>query len=300
MAAPDLFRAMRLVDLPHGLHQAKSVPAEVYHQRALWLASNSGLQVFGRSASKYAYWVEHGETQTTDALSLGRAIHCAMLEPERFAREYIAEPDFGSCRANADKGVSTEQGRENKKRRDEWRAEHPEVDVLKLTAAEERTIRGMVGAVLAEPSVRMLLEDAMPEVTLRWADGDTGVECKARLDVWQPRLDAILDLKSCLDASVEAFGRSVGNYGYHHQDDFYRRGIVATLGVRPTFAFLAVEKEAPHDLMLHEIDADAYQLARATNADRLQRFAKCLRTNTWPGLYTGGPTTLSLKPWVTA
>jgi len=45
------------------------------------------------------------------AMALGSAVHCAVLEPGRFALEYSPEPVFGDCRL-----------KENKATRDLWRA----------------------------------------------------------------------------------------------------------------------------------------------------------------------------------
>lgn len=293
-AAPAYYPVETALDLSTGLHRA--VPDAVYHRKVLGLASKSALDRFARSPAHYLAWLRGAETDETPALHLGKAVHCAMLEPARFDREYIAEPEWGPCRANAELGVSTEQGRENKKRRDAWRAARAGAPTL--TVDEARSIRGMVASVLAHPLASRMLEQGDAEVTLRWLDQPSGLACKARLDWLVPSLSMIADIKSTQDASPDGFRRSVAKYGYHRQDAFYRDGMRAIGAPVEHFAFVACEKEAPYAVAVYSLDVEAITAGERQTRRLLDSLAACCARGQFPG-YPDTIHTLSLPPWIT-
>lgn len=287
------------LDLAPGLHL--NVPEDLYHRKVLGMASSTALHRLAQSPAHYYAWATSDEHEETDALRLGRAVHCAMLEPSRYDREYIAEPDWGPCRANADAGVSKEQGKANKERRDAWRAAHAGAPLL--TADEARTIRGMVASVLAKPKLRRLLEAGAEanEATVRWRDPSTGIECKARLDSYAEEFSVAIDLKSTTDSSADGFDLAVSKYGYYRQAALYRDGMAA-IGrpLRPTedgFVFLAVEKSPPYEATLNKIDDDGTGLALRHVHRLLRNLAVCLERGEWPG-YEDTIHKVTLKPWV--
>jgi len=77
------------------------------------------------------------------------------------------------------------------------------------------------------------------QVSLVWADPDTGVLCKGRPDLIHG--DYIYDLKTTMDASPEAFARTMANFGYHIQAGIYTEAYRALTGRRMDFRFIVVE-----------------------------------------------------------
>ena len=71
------------------------------------------------------------------------------------------------------------------------------------------------------------------EVSFFWDDPETGVACKGRIDRMRRQHNRawILDLKSTDDASKPAFTRSVVNYAYHRQADWYETGFAQASGL---------------------------------------------------------------------
>lgn len=258
--------------LPHGFHP--NVSEAVYHAKRLDVASYSGLKIFGRSPLKYREWALGAGREDTDAFRLGRAVHCAMLEPARFERDYTIMPDFrenGEYRTKA-----------SRQRRDEWIAGRNGAPVLDEDTCAQ--VRGMVASVLAHPKARWLLEGGLSEVTLRWRDPETGVECRARIDHYNEELAVIADLKSCEDASADAFfGRDCPKLDYQLQDSFYERG-AAALGRTSEFAFVCCEKAYPYEVAVHQLGERTLGEAHYEISRRLERFAHCIATNNWPGL----------------
>lgn len=273
---------MKMLDLPHGLHE--DIAPGVYHQRERGLVSKSVLDIVHRSPAHYDAWVSGTlPEKKSEELDFGGLFHCALLEPDRFGATYIVEPDFGDCRK-----------KENRERRDAWREENS--GRTPIAADHDEAIRGMVKAVHAHPIAGKAVRDGLSEVTLRWRDAETGLECKARADYYVSSRRMVVDAKSSTDASFDAFRKSVANYRYHVQDAMYRAGFAAVGAPIQHFMFVVVEKTPPYAIATYVLDMDAIQAGHTAATRDMQKLAQALSTNEWPG-YPVGIQQLDLPPW---
>ena len=267
--------------LDHGVHA--SVPERVYHGRVLGLASKSALDLVHRSPAHYKAWVDGHEAPPTPAMVFGRALHMALLEPERFARKFATQPGFGDCRF-----------KENKARRDEWRRDNAGREPI--SSADAERIAGMVASVRAHPLASKLLVGGRAELTVRWRDGGTGLECKVRADYYVQDRGLLIDVKSTEDAGPTEFAKSCARYGYHRQHAFYRDGFRAAKLPAEHFVFIAVEKEPPYAVATYVLDDDAVARGEDSIADDMATLARCLKTGEWPG-YETSIRVLTLPRW---
>lgn len=256
-------------ELPQGIHE--NVPPELYYQRILGVASKSSLDLLHRAPSVYRNWIDTGEEVSTPALDFGHAFHCALLEPDRFVSDFVVRPDFGDCRF-----------KENKTKRDAWTAANE--GKLVISDADMTVVRGIILAAQRHPLAARLLRKGSRELTLRWTDPGTGIECKARADWYVEELGLCLDLKSTIDASLRHFRRDVATHGYHRQEAFYREGFERCGKRLEHFVFLACEKAAPFLVGLYALDARAVENGRASVMRDLETLRRCIDTDTWPGL----------------
>jgi len=158
-------------------------------------------------------------------------------------------------------------------------------------------VLGMSASVRAHPIAhRLLVTEGEAEVTLRWKDADTGIECKARVDRHLHRLRAAVDLKTTEDARLEMFRRTMARYGYHRQEAMYRDGLAALGEPVEHFIFVAVEKTAPYAVAVYSVDAGARAKGRASIHQDLRTLAECFGRDVWPG-YDTGIQSLSLPEW---
>lgn len=273
-----------MLELPPGLYT--NVPPEVYHERVTGLVSKSALDLVDRSLGHYKAWLDGAERPLTDSLVFGSALHVALLEPERFLREYVVAPDFGDCRF-----------KENKARRDAWRAANAGRQLL--DAADAQAITGIVTNVLAHPTAGAMIRNGMAEATLRWRDEETGLECKARADYYVAHLNACWDVKTTVDARPDAFARSMAFYRYHVQDAFYRQGFAAIGRPLEHFVFIAVEKTPPYALALYTLrDADV-ALGDAAARRNMRTLLQGIEEDRYPA-YPTDIQPLGLPGWYTA
>jgi hypothetical protein len=249
-----------------------NVPAEEYHRRELGVVSKSALDRLRQSPMHYKAWVD-GETDddASDALIVGSAFHCAMLEPERFAAQYVVAPNFGDGRTKEAKAAKAA-----------WLETVPP-NATFISASQFEMIDSMVASVRRTRFAASMLRDGLPELTARWTDPATGLRCKVRADYYVERHGMIVDVKSTGDASPEEFARSVAKYGYHRQDALYRAGFAAAGKPVRHFVLVCVEKTPPFGVALYEIDEDGSARGIASVTQDMWTLAECMRTNEWPG-----------------
>lgn len=267
--------------LPPGLHY--DVPPGVYFARELGLVRKSVLDLVHRAPAAYKAWLDGQETEPTPAMVLGTALHCAALEPERFAREYVVSAEFGDCRKTV-----------NRDARDAWRSEHAGKTVL--SAEDMRAVGGMVASLLAHPLMGRILTRGRPEVTARWLDQDTGLPCVARVDLWSEPLALALDLKTTEDARPAQFAKSIANFRYHVQAALYTEGLGAVGAPCEHFVFCAVEKRPPYLVAMYELDAGAVVRGERSARRNIRTLAECCMRDAYPG-YDAGISEITLPPW---
>lgn len=283
---------LHIADLPHGVHLG--IPAEVYYERALGVANASGLKMIATSTLAHFKAFMDGEDEDEDedgdeeenaALAFGTAFHTAVLEPAVFEASYVVEPKFGDCRK-----------KENKAARDAWRAENG--SKKQLSQASMRKILRMAKSIRNHPVAGLLLEQAQHEVTLRWRDEMSGLECKGRVDslVELAGYRVALDLKTTNDASPAGFAKSLANYGYAAQDAFYTDGFEALGRPLHSFLFVAVEKRAPYLCAVYQVDEPSRSKGRSSNREALRAYRDALNEDRWPG-YSGNIEPISLPKW---
>jgi exodeoxyribonuclease VIII len=246
------------------------VPMGTYHR---WNAvSNSRLTKLDRSPAHLLAYLQE-PPDDTKALAEGRAIHCAVLEPDFFPTRYTAGPD-GDRRTKAVK--------------EQWDAllgQYGEGYVLKPDRYDAcMRIRDTVHA---HPAIGTLLRRVYAcELSIRW-DGATSagkpVPCKARFDaVTSFAGGAILDLKSTRDAALRAFERAIFSFGYHRQGAFYLDG-AESVGIEAKhYIIIAQEKDVPYAAAAYRLREDALEAGRAELQRLLDRYRECSTTGIWP------------------
>lgn len=270
-------------------------PADAYYRRALHVASNSGLTQLARCPAAYLFWVEHPEAdEETAALAFGKAAHMAALEPDRFGDCYTVLPadaprDLRYLRGAAKPSDATKAAIEWW---DTWEATSAGRGVLtdadyRLAVAMGQSLRRLP---MAFDGVRItgaeLFDACQKEVTLYWIDEETGVECKARADLYAPDLGFAGDLKFCRDASRAGFFRAVNSHRYHVQDAHYVDGFRACGAPLRSFGFFPAEKAAPYLAASYHLGPASQTRGYELRQAGLRRLKACLESGEFPGYTT--------------
>lgn len=244
--------------------------------------SNSDLREFERSPRHYLARKQNAPTKPTAEQQLGKYLHMAVLETDKFTKNVIAEPqDY--------------DGRQ--KRWQNWRAERCEKEII--THEQAVKIYGMTLSIMEHPTCKKIFAKGRAEICA-FAEFTLGgkVLRKCKMD-WLPDVgNAIVDLKTTTDASLDEFSRSIANWKYHRQAAYYL-DICKDLGMdRQAFVFIVVEKEPPYAVALFNLDAEAIGIGRLSYTTLLQKFMECQEKNDWPA-YPQEIQTINLPNWYT-
>lgn len=263
--------------------------------------SNSRLQTFARSPAHLQASLK-AERKESDSFAIGRALHAAVLEPDRFEKDYTV-PE--RCCAK------TKQGKRCSRRGaclltsgEGWVCEQhlspdAEIDRKKevLDAEEFRQVLRMRDAVLRHTVAGVLLRgDGHNELSATWREGE--LLCKLRADRISTLLagGTVVDLKTTADASVEAFEKSAWKWGYFRQGAFYLRGLAKLEYEARHFAVVAVEKEPPFGVNVFRLTEGALAAGEEQVERLLAQYGRCVKNNMWPG-YPEVIHELSLPVW---
>lgn len=253
------------------------MPNEVYHSTPEGISS-SGLKQMLRSPAHYKF---QASSEPSRAMILGTAIHTALLEPDRFADEYVLLRDVKDRRASEYKQAVKVHGSENV-----------------LVSSEADNVAGMQETVLANPAMSERLQaEGWRELSLFVRDPETGVLIRVRYDLLSVSGIAV-DVKKCQDARPEEFSKAIFNYGYDLQAALYSDAFEWATG-KPlgAFEFAAIEEQMPHGHKLYLLDETAMQEGRRKYREALSLYAECERSNDWPNLSCDGVEILGLPGW---
>ena len=253
--------------------------------------SNSSMKDL--AVSPYRYYYLHispnrPAPRDTPEMKFGRALHCAVLEPEkyehRFASELVPE-DVPGCLRTADdlrtwlKDKSLPySGKLKGELIDRVLANDPTVKIFDveetvhaarnrnktwLSRADWDRCRNCAEALRSEPAVAEILSQGRAEVPMFATHPETGVLLKAKMDL--VRDDLTLDIKTFSQQRGHSIDRSVTDAifyeRYHFQAYFY--GLIRSLqpgfpkpGIAakaPPFVFAFVESQEPFEVRVRSV-----------------------------------------------
>ena len=256
-----------------GIYTAEQLSNDEYH--AADGISCSGLSLVLRSPAHYQFQPKKADTR---AMQIGTALHCAVLEPERFSSSYMLLKDITDRRKSEYKQAVAVWG-----------------DQFVLSGTEADQVAGMQESARSNPHLAGYLSaPGRYELSVFATDPETGVLVKCRFD---KLLDAGVgfDLKKTQD--IRDFAKSVANYGYHMQEAFYRDVYKWATGEDLRgFAFGAVEEMLPHASAPFVLDEEALDIGRMLYRKALNEYADCLAADEWPGIACE-PQTIQLPSW---
>lgn len=274
--------------------QAQILPATGLHygipfaDYKSWAATNfSTLKAIARSPAHCKYEMDNPK-EATKGMILGQALHTAVFEPARFRAEFLS---IGECDRRTTVG---------KTKWCELSAANPDVELLRPQDMEP--LEGMAKALHAERGSEYYLSgEGQNEVAALWKDNTTGQTCKAKFDRIKKATTGtitLVELKSCRDARMFAFGKECGQRGYDVQHVSYLDAYRTISGLTIIGVMLAVENKPPHALKLYTLSNTALQAGRVKYANWLNLFDKCQAAGRWPG-YPGGVEVLELPGYDT-
>lgn len=218
----------------------------------------------------------------------GTAVHKLLLEPDTFRMEFAVAP---VCDRRTKEGRLVYQ-----KFLDNCG------DKTIISADDLVRASDMVRVLYQTPYIKPLLDDALHETLVTWADEMTGEACKIRCDSLKLMRDGtpvIVDYKTTNDASTDGFIRKALSLGYDFQAGMYCEGVEANYGGKARFVFIAQEKTEPYAVNILEADEEFIQRGKDKFRELIGIYHECKTTDKWWG-YLGRDNAIgkiNLPPW---
>lgn len=251
------------------LERVENMPNEVYHSHEFTSASQ--LKKIASTSLAHFKFERENPKESTAALIFGNAYHTLILEPERFKEEY-----FTLDRDAMPKPESDFRNSENKA----WKERELAKNAGKTFLSNEdwQTLFGMKEALENYPNFMFLLANGVAEESY-FAEID-GQGVRVRPDYVSKF--GIVDLKTCQDASPEAFGRDAAKLKYLIQAALYTDVVTAFRdGDELPFFFLAQEKTAPYVPQMYRVPSYLIEAGRAQYEDVLRALFTAQTTDIW-------------------
>jgi exodeoxyribonuclease VIII len=211
--------------------------------------------------------------EESQAMKIGSAIHCAVLEPDFFEEKHVILPDGVDGRTKEGKSIIYEAKQSGK---------------VILSKSEADLCNQVATAVSSNKGIGNALKIGDSELSVFTNDR------KCRLDHYNS--GNIFDLKTCNDASPNGFARQIYNFGYHIQAAWYLDTCKMAGLEADGFIFIAVEKEPPYAIGLYELGADSMEVGRSAYQSALDKLERAKSTGDWPG-YSEYLETIELPYW---
>lgn len=249
--------------------------------------SRSALMEFKKSP--YHYWCKYldpgaPKQEMSQAMKFGAAFHMYILEYDLFLQTYAIEPETVLLK---------DVGRELYELFKTLKNQIKECGKLTISDDEWATMKMMHNAIHKNDEALQLIYGATYEQSLFWEDPESGLLLKARPDIMHSNM--IVDLKTCNDASPEAYQRAMVTGGYHVQGAMIREGWKVLTGeVINTVINICIEKTYPYAIGIYIIDEEALDVGEFEFKRLALNLKSALDTNTYE-CYT--PQTIGLPRW---
>lgn len=233
---------------------------EYYKQEGL---SGSRLGLLARSPAHYREAVDNPK-EASEAMRFGSLVHSLLLEPG--SNNYLVLPEgMRKDKRNKDYQALLSTGR-------------PLVRAKDMEAAEE-----MVDAVTMDHAAALALADCSFEEAFFWQEA--GVQCKGKLDFYNPEAYYIGDYKTCVDASPDRFRYKVLDMGYLLQLAHYQAAIKQSTGREdyPGVLVIAQEKDSPYVVQVYSVSQPLIDEAHEHRRRLLELYKECSTSGVWRG-----------------
>lgn len=261
--------------------------------------SNSLLKAFREDRRMYRDVYVRKVRQPSDptgAMEIGTALHMLVFEKEKFNASYlVADRKYGSSKADKRELTMIAES-------------HPGKGIL--FPQEMDVLVQMRRAIIEDDAGRWMIEsEGLCEEVFLWKDPTTGVLMRMKLDKLisdesNGKMMTIFDLKTCADASSEAFARSIDKYSYHCQNAVYRSGLREAIGLSSKdpvrFLFGAISKPTKDSMpkfAMYELDEFDVQAGERLTAKTLNDLMYCLATDIWADPESGSIRKIQRSHW---
>lgn len=221
--------------------------------------------------SEFKFWLDNRDSEPqSEALLLGSALDCLLLEPDDFDDKFVVAPE----------GIN----RRTKEGKDAWQKIVDSGKTI-LTHDQSASVASMARALKSNESTRDVFHYCKKAVICAEIEG---FPCKGEIDLFNPNTEHLPDLKTCRDVAPSAFAKSAADLGYDIQAEFYRALARANGIEKNVFDWVCVRNSEPWTVAVYtfsplESDDDAYVADAAMRRiiDAMQSLARQIESGSF-------------------
>lgn len=264
-------------------HWAPDLQAEGYHADKSAVGSSSLVLMLKSPKAFYQGHFLGKKKEETNDMRLGRIIHMALLEGEKFRSRYRVEPVF---QGYTQKGELTTNpnAKEVKEKKAAWYADLPPGTVV-VTEEELEQITGMIESVSEHEQGRHVFTGGIPERAGFYRDPRTGIKMKIMPDFLGSDLFMVTDYKTAVSCEQRTFGaKAFGELRYDLRIWMYAYG-VSLIEKKPmpeNLFFMVTEKVWPYESAVFFMTDEQKNQAMYDYNKAMDRLKACIDSGSWP------------------
>lgn len=237
-----------------------------------------------------AYLSGDGKKDTPD-MAFGRAAHCAILEPERFASEYLTSTQ---CQAKKKDGNQCGNSGRYRSPEGKWYCgttghapSGSDEPGQYLTQTDYASITNLIAELGEIDLLKYLRNDSRQEVVV--VAEFHGFKIKCRLDALSGDRLVIPDFKKVQrgKSDIESFRKTATSFRYHIQAFLYSHAIAQHTGAMPRFLFIFGEDSTPNCVNATWADEDDIRIGRKDCIRVLDDWRRCESEGKYNGTFLG-------------
>lgn len=216
---------------------------------------------YARQSIKHFHYYISGKLPREEKshFDFGNAFELALLAPNEYLQRVAISPDAELVSEIMSDG-KTKTAR-NTNRYKEGMKKFLDQNKGKYIIADSgpesfETIEEMLSSCYQDKIIQGLIKNTEYQLSLFWTDPQTGLQLKTRPDFCKRKKSVIVNLKTTLNGSPEAFSKDLAKYGYPLQACVEIRGCIAS-GIMEevdSYFWLVVEKVPPYNATIYEFD----------------------------------------------
>lgn len=275
---------------PRAYHKQRD--AGIVRGHPEYVMSFSELSEFGNCPAR---WIAGFKQEPTYAMQWGKPLDCMVLTPELFEQSFAVTPETYKG-TNRQKQIIDKPWRFGADFTDDWKEEQEKAGREIVHHKQFLQLREAAKALFGDREIISLLEISKRQVMVvsEYFDEETelAIPMKSLLDIvpmaGNPKWGkAIADLKTCTNASPEAFIDHVWRMRYNVQAALYLDAMLAAGEDRTDYFIVAQESYSPWQVGRRHLSSDVIAFGRARYSGWLARYAHCLKTGQWSDYEAG-------------
>jgi hypothetical protein len=257
---------------------------EEYHAEKAWFSSTA-LRKAKKSLKLFKLYLNgYFDDEEKPQFDFGNAFELALLDPVEFDRKVAVETDILNSIYETKPDTKSPRSTTMYK---EWFDEQKRLNKYVIPADGKgsfRTIEEMLKSCHADAVIQRLIKNIEYNYSICWIDDETGLQLKTRPDICKVKKNIIVDVKTTIDGSPEAFSKSLANYDYPFQAVMQIDGVLQSgfMEKVDNYFWLVIEKEPPFSATLYEFQKEDIEFCFDEYRYTLNLVAKAIKDEQFP------------------